>query len=173
MNAPMRIINSLTELQRQQQTHDFSSHWDIVCLPAPDRLKHMVLHFSKYVGRLAASPHDLLLFQSTVIDTFIIALATANALNVDLGTKCPIPQEDNERREIPGTRDRFFLSLAAATGQMAKACEALDHIERFNSRQELETGVITICNSCLQAAAEARIPLGEGVPMRWKEVESR
>lgn len=170
MNAPMKSM-SLSEFQRLQYEHDVRSHWDIVCLPSQDRLKHMVLHFAKYVGRLAGSI-DKRSIESTLVDTFIISLTTANALNVNLSAKCSFPSAATEVDQVTVHR-KFLIGLAKATGQMAKACEALDHVEQFNSREQLEIGVIGICNLCLEAAASWGILLDEAIPARWKEVDAK
>ena len=50
----------LAQLQREQYVHDQRNHFDIICLPKPDRLKHYGLHFAKYVGRLARGDFDLI-----------------------------------------------------------------------------------------------------------------
>src|SRR4051794_23080080 len=81
-------IESLRGLQSGQHNHDTRSHWDILCLPVQDRIKHMVLHFAKYVGRLApGNSFDRIFVERTMVDTFIIVLAISNALNLDLADR--------------------------------------------------------------------------------------
>ena len=175
MNAPMRSHDSIRNLQQQQQAHDLKSHKDILCLPVQDRLRHMVLHFAKYVGRLVNGGTQLgaTSFERTVVDTFIIALATANALNVNLGAFCTAPQSEGEQGSLEAIQTKFSIALAIQTGRMAKACEALDHVERFNIREELEAGVTAICSYCLAAASGANIRLPEAVTARWREIETK
>ncbi|HEY2922929.1 MAG TPA: hypothetical protein VGK77_28455 [Candidatus Binatia bacterium] len=170
MNAPMRSV-SLLEFQRRQKEHDVKSHWDIVCLSSQDRLKHLVLHFSKYVGRLAGNI-DNKSTAVTIADTFIISLATANVLNLNLSAKCGSGRVNTEMSPVE-IHKRFWIGLAIATGHMAKACEALDHVERFNSREQLEIAVIEICNLCLDAAASMGIVLDEAVLARWNEIDAK
>ena len=49
------LEKSFLLLQKAQQIHDEKSHRDILNLNLKDRLKHMALHFCKYVGNLRVS----------------------------------------------------------------------------------------------------------------------
>src|ERR1700692_2758213 len=73
----------LFELEVEQHHHDETYHREIARLSLHHRLNHMALHFSKYVGKLAAA-RDSAAMTSTFVDTFIIAMSTANILNVKL-----------------------------------------------------------------------------------------
>jgi hypothetical protein len=170
MNAPIRSLGFIKDLQRKQHAHDLKSHWEILCLPAGDRMKHMVLHFAKYAGKLMASQASRCP-DNVVVDTFIIALASANALNVDLESRCVVALT-GETPLGTSTTD-LCRSLAIATGRMAKACEALDHIERFNSREELEAGIVAICKACVDFATANNLSLDDAVARRWREIESK
>jgi len=69
-----------------QLAHDERYHKDVVILPLGERVKHMALHMAKYVGYLAEIEGDDPERVARILtDAFIITLATANALNQDLG----------------------------------------------------------------------------------------
>src|SRR5437867_1956696 len=82
----MNRYSELSNLQLEQQTHDDIAHRDILALAVQDRVKHMVLHFAKYAGHFAdiVETRDEPRFVATLVDTFIICLACANALNFKL-----------------------------------------------------------------------------------------
>jgi hypothetical protein len=167
------IPADLRDLQSGQQKHDQLSHWDIVCLPAQDRIKHMVLHFAKYVGRLAGGADDAE-FRRTLVDTFIIVLASANALNIDIGTAFKPPNWIPSGQQASDlTTSEFLVRMARTTGSMAKACEALDHVEAFDIRSKLEEGVMDLATLCVIAAEVRGIDLGAETRAQWHRIESR
>src|SRR5437868_13538203 len=69
-------------IQLDQFKHDETYHREIARLSTQDRLKHMALHFAKYAGNLAEPTSDEIALKKAVTDTFIIAVSTANTLNV-------------------------------------------------------------------------------------------
>jgi hypothetical protein len=73
----------LDQLQLEQFKHDEAYHREIARLTTQDRLKHMALHFAKYAGSLAENSDEAAM-RKAVTDTFVIALSTANILNVQL-----------------------------------------------------------------------------------------
>ena len=184
MNASIELMN----LQTEQLHHDEFAHKDILCLPIQTRIKHMVLHFSKYVGRLIEArevqSHELLI--STLVDTWIIVLASANMLNIRLSDKLNLDLHGHESLNSIGevfaslhsasTSDPFDLTLfelGKITGKMAKACESLDHMEKFASREALEQGVLEIARLSLAVSTILKINVSLLVSSRWKEVERK
>lgn len=184
MNAAIELMN----LQVEQLQHDELAHKDILCLPIQTRIKHMVLHFSKYVGRFIEArqlqSHELLI--STLVDTWIIVLASANMLNIRLPEKLNLDVRENENLNSLGevfanvpfipTSDPFDLilfELGKTTGRMAKACESLDHMERFSSRESLEEGVVEIARLAMLVSAILKINISLLVSSRWKEIERK
>ena len=168
----------LATLQSEQQIHDAKSHWDIVILPTHSRLRHLVLHFAKYVGKLAvASEEREVNASSTVVDVAIISLAIANSLNIDLSGYL---KTSSERRDDKGGHhsedDRqlassFFLALAIATGRMAKALESLDHLESYAFRSTIETEVGRVFSFCVEHSEELKLDLVKSIRQRWNAVE--
>ena len=78
--------DDLARLQWEQFEHDEKYHREIARLTVQDRLKHMALHFAKYSGGLAAGPDEAEL-RRLVTDIFVIALSSANILNVRLADR--------------------------------------------------------------------------------------
>lgn len=177
----------LCSLQSKQHSHDERYHQDIWCLPYSARIKHMVLHFTKYSGKflLAEEQQDRHLLIATLIDTWIITLASANILNIRLSRSlglddqnAPNFQKFGERitADFASTRDPYLLALrqlGKTAGLMAKACESMDHGEAFDSRGTLERGVIHLAKLSLVLANLLDVDLVPLVETRWKEVEAK
>lgn len=132
----------LDKLQLEQFKHDEVYHREIARLATQDRLKHMALHFAKYAGSLAEHSDDAAV-RKTVTDTFVIALSTANILNVHLSKALDgLHAFDDDDRS-------FGQLLAIYAGRMAAACEKLDHLEDFPFRPVIRDSALKL----LQAAA--------------------
>lgn len=184
----MSADTELMKFQIEQLRHDELAHKDILCLPVQTRIKHMVLHFAKYVGKLVEArqleSHDLL--ASTLVDTWVIVLASANMLNIRLSEKLnpeDIPYQNLQSigqafagSQFISSKDPFDLALfelGKSTGRMAKACESLDHMEKFPFREAVEQGVLEIARLTLAISATLGINLYHLVSLRWKEVERK
>ena len=139
----------------------------------------MVLHFAKYVGRLApGNSFDRILVERTMVDTFIIVLAISNALNLDLANRVKFGSGSLGLRVSEHATDEafamsLFISMAQVTGRLAKACESLDHVEDFDSRKELERGVAELCAISLAAALRLDIDLAERTKSKWSALERK
>jgi hypothetical protein len=173
---------NLLELQRAQQRHDELAHRDILCLPMKDRIRHMVFHFAKYTGRLAElqTRRDDERFIATLVDTFIICLASANSLCINLSEKLAGPRDNNFEStfvnscEVIAEMPRIILPYTARiTGEMAKACESLDHLERFDYRETLERGMVDLTELSLSVARRLNLRLPELAQKRWRQVEQK
>lgn len=178
----MNIRNQLLELQFAQQQHDELAHRDILCLPMKDRIKHMVLLFTKYAGRLAELQvkRDDARLVATLVDTFIICLASANSLSMrlserlsDTGTEKPQSDLGNLRGLISELPRIALPYLAKITGEMAKACESMDHLEQFDYRATFEQGIEEITDLSLLIAKSLNLDLTDLVRRRWAQVEQK
>lgn len=129
-------INWVT-VQFAQFEHDEKYHREISRLPIQDRLRHMAMHFAKYAGRLQEDCADQS-FKRTAIDALVIAVSSANILNIDLSTRA-VPGI-----ELPVNRGSYTRRLAISAGRMAGACERLDHLEDFPFRKKIEEEVLAI-----------------------------
>ena len=186
----MTELRTIIELQKRQKEHDRDHHRDIYTLPYPDRMNHYVLHFSKYVGRLSqdyAEEEQLAAqLEKTLADSFIVAIAGANTLNIDLqnqleemfGLDANSVEEwadllnQSEEDMDPDELKRWWLKrMAGPTGRMANALESLDHMEPINGRQILEDDIIEIIADLLIVASCLELDLIEVLEARWSEIE--
>lgn len=129
-------------VQLAQFKHDEKYHREISRLTVQDRLRHMALHFAKYAGRLQEDCADLT-FKRMATDALIIAISSANTLNIDLTAK------GLDRVSSNATREAFTKRLAIAAGRMAGACERLDHLEDFPFRAAITAEVLSILSACI------------------------
>ncbi|HEY8878510.1 MAG TPA: hypothetical protein VIN03_13165 [Roseateles sp.] len=173
----------LLPLQKMQQAHDEVAHRDILSFDLYKRLKHMVLHFYKYAGRIetARGTGDLQQLRRTLIDTFIICMASANAMNLSLGEAIPDVAESNDLdalahelgKELKST-DLFAESvrtLVILGGQMAKAIESADHMERGDPRAIMEALVAQLTVAVLGILGHLNGKLDSDVQARLHGVE--
>jgi hypothetical protein len=151
----------LQALQAEQFDHDEKYHREIARLSVQDRLRHMTLHFSKYVGRLLQSDRG---DQQILVDTFVIALSSANILGLHLS-----PNEPTQSLN----RQEFIARLGVATGRMSAACEKLDHLEDFPFRQTLREGVIDIATAVIGYSIKQKLDLPNLVRDRLVSVRGK
>ena len=163
----------LRELQISQYRHDEVAHRDIAWLPVPKRLTHFTLHFAKYAGALVTAhrAHNKPDVERILADTFAILLATANTLNLDLQAKLAT-DDHSENTDNPST-EGLLLRFCEAVGPMAKACEAVDHMENFPSRSTLDAGVVSILQVVAALADSADVDLVSAAEARWKVAERK
>ena len=147
MSHPLE--NILLPIQRLQRGHDEAAHRDILSFSLHKRLKHMVLHFYKYAGKVldAGDRRDEAALRSTLIDAFIICLASANAMNLSLGTALDAAPESPSLDGLAHSLSKRFAQadvfasvardLVIWGGQMAKAVESADHLEAGDPRSEM------------------------------------
>lgn len=173
----------LLPLQKLQQKHDELAHRDILSFDLYKRLKHMVLHFYKYAGRIEASrsTDDTQQLRRTLIDTFIICMASANAMNLSLGETITDVSEANDLdslahelgKKIHGT-DLYAEAVRALVllgGQMAKAIESADHMERGDPRASMEGLVAQLTVVVLSILGKLNGKLDNDVRARLNGVE--
>jgi hypothetical protein len=172
----------LFALQVAQQKHDEFYHREIARLTVHARLNHMALHFAKYVGQLATAIEgdDRRLIRRTITDAFVIALSSANTLNLSLGAAIPYAGNAKSVAELGGTlpndgnrTNRLLLSFAVPTGQIARACEKLDHVEGFPFRETIVEGVVALCQGSIVAAHNYDFDLPSSVRERFAEIEPK
>lgn len=143
-NDRSEMLN-LDQLQLEQFKHDEMYHREIARLSTQDRLKHMALHFAKYAGNVAESGEDEGALKKAVTDTFIIAVSTANILNVRLSDALSSGRSE-------GLSASFGNALAIHAGRMAAACEKLDHLEDVAFRPVIRENTIALFIAALTEA---------------------
>lgn len=183
-------MTELIDLQKRQQEHDRGHHRDIYTLPYPDRMNHYVLHFSKYVGRISRDYGDeerqQEQLEKTLADSFIVGLAAANTLNLDLQEELEEmfgleesglagwaeqlnPADDT--MDLDELQDWWFRRMAAPTGRMSNALESLDHMEPINVREILEEETVEIISNLLIVSDSLPSDFQEILDERWTEIE--
>jgi hypothetical protein len=184
----MALAEKLLALQWNQLNHDERYHKEIVLLPVADRMKHFALHMAKYVGYFAEALElgGSALFERTLIDAFIISLASANTLNLDLGKA--LVGEHSAPTESVGKlglqlahqadmeaddRDTFLKRFARCSGRLAKACESLDHVESHPFRESMLSAVLDLSKLVVAEGALAKLDLVEGARIRHQGIEPK
>jgi len=164
--------SDLDWFQGEQLRHDALAHADIACLPMRRQLVHFILHLSKYQGRLlkALRSEDAESVQRLITDSFIILLATANALG-----KSPKLVGAGRPTSLSHLRSSEALMCAyvEVVGEMSKACEAFDDNDDYPSHSMLDTCLGTLLRIVIALANAQGVSLLETVPYRWSRVERR
>jgi hypothetical protein len=163
----------LKGLLRGQLEHDARFHRDIQGLTLGPRLQHLALHFTKYVGRLAESGYGSghSLPTATLVDCLIIGLSACNALQVDADG---ILAAGHRQAQEPFTPDRVALSLAIPVGRLAKACEALDHLENIDYASQMRQAIVDILNALLSRWPDTHVKsIATDISARWQEIASK
>lgn len=175
----------LMPLQRLQQAHDEIAHRDILSFDLYKRLKHMVLHFYKYAGRieLARETRDHESLRRTLLDAFIICMASANAINLSLGKAVGVRAESNNLDALAHVlassvegRDLFSEATKALLligGPMAKAIESADHMEDANPRAAMTALVPQMTAAILGLLGHLQGGIEADVRRRLSEVEDK
>jgi hypothetical protein len=175
---------ALFALQVEQHHHDEGYHREIARLSLHQRLNHMALHFAKYAGKIAAT-RDKEALAKVYIDVFVIGLSTANILNAELSELV-----DQDRLEHPGliplglslaaemkhevaSYDSLVRETAIAAGQIAAACEKIDHLEDIPFRAEIKRGVGRLATIALAFVSSEGIDMAEAVRARLADVKRR
>jgi len=161
-------MRNLYSLQVYQKEHDEKYHADICALPHPERIRHLVLHFAKYTGRLVdPGRQDKACLGQTLSDSFIIGLSMANILSLNLDMeiqKCGL-------WFLPFKSQGVLKDFAFFGGIMAKACESLDHMESHDYKKALTDGLLGIFIAIFSAEKKNRLDMRMLVANRWKEIE--
>lgn len=173
----------LFELQVEQHLHDETYHREIARLPLHGRLNHMALHFAKYAGKVAANKDPAVIIR-VYVDTFIIALSTANILNLELWELVKVGDHEfpslltfgrtlgsSMANEI--TYPAIIRETAIATGQIAAACEKIDHLEEISFRKEISQGIARLSNLSLAFIALQGVEPAQAVRERLAGVKQR
>ena len=175
----MSARDDILDLQRKQLRHDEGYHQDILMLDTARRVKHMTFHNAKYSGRFIAALEDgdENLFARTLTDAFIISLATANIFAQDLGNGLPadmrsLPALGAELARRSNTTTSFSRTYASLAGEMAKACESLDHLEDYPFRTKLTDCNASIFKAVLAEATVRQMDISAAYTARIAEVEA-
>ncbi len=184
VSEPGSAKNVLFELQVEQHLHDEAYHREIARLSLHQRLNHMALHFSKYVGKVAALEtigESIPVF----VDTLVIALSTANILNVKLWDLIGAGDQEYpgllafgravaaDKRLPTANVPAVVLAMATASGRMAAACEKIDHLESVSYRTEIGASVGSLTRIALAAISASGVDPAHAVRNRLDGVKKR
>lgn len=182
----MSVRDQLLTLQWRQLKHDEAYHKDVLLLAPADRIKHMALHNAKYTGRLldAIDASDDSRIGKTLTDAFVIALATANALNQDLGQELA---SVGGAHSLPAAGERLAIGLprdpldplwivrqfARHNGQLAKICESWDHLEPVPFHDGMKACNLALLQAVIAECSARVIDLTADYHSRIRTVEAR
>lgn len=181
----MSIRDRLLSLQWAQLKHDQSYHQDILILPPVQRIKHMVLHNTKYAAYFfsAVETRDYDRLIRALVDSFVIGLATANALNQDLGRDLPeisasvLPEETVGQTADPqrDPQDPLWIvrQFVFHNGRFAKICESWDHLEAVPFREGMKACNLALFKTVLTEIEARNLDIESAYKSRIREVEAR
>lgn len=120
-------------MQWRQEEHDRLFHSDIYALSKHHRLSHLVLHLAKYVGkdRKLAREEEFDKRVTNALDALIVLMSIFNCLNV------VIDQIPADKHHPDGHGGWDYDDTVINTGEMAKAVEAIDHLEALDYKAVL------------------------------------
>jgi hypothetical protein len=181
----MPIRDQLLALQWAQLKHDEAYHKDVVILPLAERIKHMALHNAKYTAYFfeAIETGDASRLTKTLVDAFIISLASANTLNQDLGKTLDEAAADSIAdasaslvASLPrDPEDPLWLvrQFARHSGQLAKICESWDHLEPVPFREGMKACNLALFKVVLAEAGARGLDIEAAYKNRIRVVETR
>jgi hypothetical protein len=181
----MTVSDQLLALQWMQLKHDEGYHKDVAALPIAQRIKHMAFHYAKYAAYLldAVERRDEARLRATLVDAFIISLATANILNNQLGAA--LEAEGTESLDDLGAGlaetlprdagDTLWLvkQFVRYTGRLAKMCESFDHLEPLPFRSEMTACNLNLLKVVLAESSARQLDLADCYRTRIRAVEAR
>lgn len=123
----------------------------------PHRVKMLTLQFAAHACLLTETRirGDDAARGKALCEMFAGVLSCANALNVDL-----------RRASYPVSAPPDYIRLWGPVGAMAKACEALDHLENYPAREKLEAGVIALAQMIMARARAENLDLKTALSKR-------
>lgn len=161
----------LDRMQLEQFRHDELYHREISRLSTQARLKHMALHFAKYAGNLAEGGADPVTFKRIVTDVFIIAMTTANTLNVRLADEIYAGPSEGSFDVDP--LEAMSRALVINAGKMATACEKLDHLEDFPFRPVIKAAAVAVLRASLEVCRTRSWAIRDLVAARLQPIKGK
>jgi hypothetical protein len=183
----MTVKEQLLAMQWAQLKHDELYHKEITLLSVAGRIKHFALHMAKYLGYFADAldSGDKDRFERTLIDVFIITLASANTLNLSLGEALACQEAAAPSLKALGvelsrqfqfrTDDNiwFLKQFARDCGRLAKACESLDHVESHPFRETMLASILDLFKLTVIESSLIHVDLVERAKKRLRGVEAK
>ena len=191
-------------LQWKQDRHDALYHADIYTLTRKNNLTHMTMHLSKYLGGMISQyvdvNHQNIELDKLSADFVIVLMSMANRVNINLAAEIEnevdsytstfqgacadysVPEvaleavtnyfSQSHLRIVDDTK--FYLDVAVRIGNLAKAIEALDHLEQYPSREFIEKSVHDLFRLIMRFRASYSFKnLGSYIWQRMAKIESK
>jgi hypothetical protein len=180
------LSDKLLHMQWRQLNHDELYHREIARLSVGDKMKHMTLHLSKYLGNLveAAEANDNPRIEREIVDAVIIVTAAANTVNLNFSRALgAIVGQAGSFRELglsvssegrSGDPYRWLINqLAIKIGRLAKATESLDHVEAYPFRERMQEYLIDLYKILISEAALRQLDIEARIEGRLDSIRSR
>ncbi|MBW4538980.1 MAG: hypothetical protein KME43_07505 [Myxacorys chilensis ATA2-1-KO14] len=165
-NCNVISIEKLDSYQRLQLRHDKIYHPEILLLRVAERMNHIALHLTKYLGALYSLPNSAVENRKAFIDSFIMVVSASNLLGILLS-------ESLESDEVTDTAETFIKGYIQILSEIAKACEATDHQEDYPSRRILNRNIRSLFTLLLCEAASRNISILDEASHRLVSVERK
>jgi hypothetical protein len=156
----------LNSYQRLQLKHDQIYHPEILSLRVAERMNHIALHLTKYLGALYSLPNSAAENRKAFIDSFIMIVSASNLLGILLS-------ESLESDEVIDFDETFITGYIQILSELAKACEATDHQEDYPIRRTLNRNVRSLFTLLLREAASRNISILDEAIHRLVSVERK
>ena len=185
------LSNTLTRLQIQQREHDEKYPVEITHLSNHHKICHMALHYCKYGGQLYEELQrgNKVLSEraiTLVTDSLIITLACANMFNLRLADTLDSNENysfyslteycrDLARQLIPTFTSCDFIQgeYIMIAGRIAKACEAIDHLEALSYCETLSVHIVSMAKLLLSINGFYDLPTAHLIEERRASVQQR
>lgn len=184
----MNLYDELQQLQWKQLQHDKMYHSDIWCLNAHSRIKHMVLHLSKYGAQITVAyiNEDDESIKKNFLDAIIICTSLFNILNTSIHEKLAAQLQLRSTNLLELTSELHQLEpnssrleavggFSANTAIMCKAVESTDHYEAYESRKAIVKAVTALWVLCLRELSkiDPEISVKDAIENRLFGVEEK
>lgn len=155
MNEAQPPYPPLSALQARQKAHDREYSRDLMGIPLWGRLAHYAMHQGKYLGRLGDfNPQDpKFTFNRLVTDSYVVMLATANALGIQLERQVkdrpplppaePTPAALHNALILPQARMAEALLNYAGTSYSDPSEDRL--AARLQARRQIQGATVAFC----------------------------
>lgn len=182
----MTVRRQFLDLQWSQLKHDEAYHKDVMAMALAQRIKHMALHNAKYAAYflIAADVGDDAQMIRTLVDAFVITLASANTLNQDLGAQVSGSNSFSSIEELgaelakslPRHQDDplwLVRQFVHHNGKLAKICEGWDHLESIPFSDGMKACNLALLQAVLAEASARGLNLSDAYIARIREIEAR
>lgn len=157
--------STLDSLQARQFEHDQKYHPEIVSLGTQRRMTHVALHLAKYLAVLTKHQRGAE-FERAITDAFIMVTSASNLLGLRLSQLVGSAAS-------PLSHDSFIQAYIEVLSDLAKACEAADHLEDFPINRVWKASISKFIGLIGEMSASTGIDIVESSKQRLNDVENK